>query len=971
MKKLFLLDAMALIYRSHFAFSKTPRINSKGLNTGAVFGFMNTVLEVIEKEKPTHIGVAFDTAEPTFRHIQYAEYKAHRQAQPEDITIGIPYAKKLLEAMNIPILVKPGFEADDIIGTLAKKASSEGFVVYMMTPDKDYGQLVEENIWLYKPSYMGKGVEIMGVKEVLEKWGIKEISQVTDILGLQGDSSDNIPGIPSIGEKTAQKLIEEYESVENLIANADKLAGKLKENVIKYADQGILSKQLAIIDINVPVEFEEENLLLSEVSKDELVPLLDELEFRNIKKRLFGDDTESGQTPANTGQKKKNNPPTGNGQMDLFSIVIPPKVIDPETQAIIDRQIQEINEIFGEATSADTGSAQITSSILLPEKNTIDTVIHRYHLINTPELRQILIDYLLKQAHFCFDTETTKLDPVEAHLIGMSFCAYEKEAYYVPMPEDLAEAQVILEAFRPVFENEAIGKSGQNMKFDIIVLKKYNIEIKGELFDTMLADYLVAPEGRHNMDDMAEKYLNYIPVPIESLIGKKGKNQLSMKDVDIEKIKEYAAEDADITFQLRNVLLPKIKKTESEQLFYDVEMPLMPVLAEIENIGIKIDKAALNESSEILAREVQEIEASIYQLAGESFNIASPKQLGTILFEKLNLDPKAKKTATGQYATGEDILTRLSDKHEIIDKILDYRELQKLKSTYIDALPELINPVDGRVHTSFNQAVTATGRLSSTNPNLQNIPIRTDRGKEIRKAFVAKDNNHLILSADYSQIELRLMAAFSKDPTMMEAFSQGLDIHASTASKVFKVDINEVNSDLRRKAKTVNFGIIYGISAHGLAQRLDIPRKEAGEIIRAYFEQFPLVKTYMDSAIERARETGYAQTKLGRKRYLPDIHSVNNTLREFAERNAINTPLQGTAAEIIKLAMIRIYDWMQKEKLQSKMILQVHDELVFDAHKDEIEILKTNITELMKNALPLEVPMEVGIGIGENWLEAH
>ena len=745
MKKLFLLDALALIYRSHFAFSKTPRINSKGLNTGAVFGFMNTLLEVLEKEKPTHLGVAFDTAEPTFRHIQYADYKAHRQAQPEDISIGIPYTKKLLKAMNIPILVKPGFEADDIIGTLAKKAAREDFVVYMMTPDKDYGQLVEENIWLYKPSYMGKGVEIMGVKEILEKWGITQISQVTDLLGLQGDSSDNIPGIPGIGEKTAQKLIQEYTSVENLIAHADQLSGKLRDNVIKYAEQGLLSKQLAVIDINVPVPFEEENLIMSEVNKAELSDLLDELEFRNIKKRLFGEDgtaESAGSTSYSKPKTKETGKPVG-GQMGLFDA--PPVVHSPETQAIIDRQKQEISEIFGEATPmvfSENEDIRLTSAIPLPEKNTIDTTLHRYHLMDTPELHQMLADHLARQDSFCFDTETDNLDPVEANLVGLSFCAYEKEAYYVPVTA--SEATTLLETFRPVLENEQIEKIGQNLKYDLIVLKKYGLEVKGKMFDTMLADYLVAPEGRHNMDDMAEKYLNYKPVAIESLIGKKGKNQLTMKDVELEKIKEYAAEDADITLQLKNILFPKLAKTGSETLFYEVEMPLMPVLAAIENTGITIDKAALNESSEILLKEVQEIEIRIYELAGETFNIGSPKQLGTILFEKLNLDAKAKKTATGQYATGEDILTRLADKHEIIDKILDYRELQKLKSTYIDALPQLISPLDGRVHTSFNQAVTTTGRLSSTNPNLQNIPIRTDRGKEIRKAFVPKDKNHLI-----------------------------------------------------------------------------------------------------------------------------------------------------------------------------------------------------------------------------------
>jgi DNA polymerase I len=966
-KKLFLLDALALIYRSHFAFIRSPRITSTGMNTSAVFGFTNTLLEVLEKEKPTHIGVAFDTAAPTFRHQQFAAYKAHRQAQPEDITLAIPYTRKLLEALHIPILILPGFEADDIIGTLAKKAVLQGFEVFMMTPDKDFGQLVEEHIHLYKPAVGGKNAEIWGIQEVLDRWGIKNVSQVVDMLGLQGDASDNIPGIPGIGEKTAQKLIQEYESVENLIANAEKLSGKIKENVIKFAEQGLLSKQLATIDVNVPLEFHEEGLLCSEPDKEAVAALCDELEFRTIKRRLLGEEMPVSRNvfpknnPAKTASAKTN----ASGQIDLFAPAN--EEMDEDKKAIIQQQIQDINELFGDVGEV----AALPEMEVFARRETLASTRHRYHLMDTPELRKSLIEHLRLQDSFCFDTETDGLDPVEANLLGFSFCAYQHEAYYVPVPKDFAEAGRIALEFKNLLENPLPEKVGQNLKFDCLLLKKYGIEVSGKLFDTMLADYLIAPDARHNMNEMAEKYLNYTPVPIEDLIGKRGKNQRTMADVDVEKVKEYAAEDADITLQLKEKLLPLLKKTHSEKLFYEVEMPLMPVLTDIEAAGVKIDPIALRESSAILETDIRQLEEKVFQLAGETFNLGSPKQLGLILFDKLKLDAKAKKTASGQYATGEEVLTRLADKHEIVNNILEHRQLQKLKSTYIDALPELISPTDGRIHTSFNQAVTATGRLSSTNPNLQNIPIRTDRGKEIRKAFVPRDKDHLILSADYSQIELRLMAHFSQDKTMQEAFSNGLDIHASTASKVFKVDLNAVTGDLRRKAKTVNFGIIYGISAFGLSERLGIPRSEGAEIIKAYFEEFPQVKAYMDAAIEKVRQTGYAETVLGRKRFLPDIHSNNANMRGFAERNAINMPLQGTAAEIIKLAMIKIHNWMRQEKLESKMILQVHDELVFDAHRSEIEILRQHIPEIMKNALPLSVPMQAEVGVGENWLEAH
>lgn len=947
-KKLFLLDAFALIYRAHFAFIKAPRITSKGLNTSAVFGFTNTLLEVLKDEKPTHLGVAFDTPKPTFRHIQFEAYKAQRQAQPEDITIAVPYVKQLLRALQIPILEVDGFEADDVVGTLAKKAAREGFEVFMMTPDKDYGQLVEEHIYLYKPAISGKGVEIMGPQEICARWGIKEISQVVDMLGLQGDASDNIPGIPGVGEKTAQKLIEEFGSVENLIANTDKLAGKLKEKVIEGADKAILSKHLATIDINVPIEFHEEDLRMCEPDKEVLSALLDELEFRTLRKRLLGEADTPTSTPPPPKVDKK-------GQLNLFGDSAPaPEAVTHDKQPI---------------------STAAPSSLPTPdaptERRTVANSLHRYHLVDTPELRESLAYYLSLQDAFCFDTETTSVDAIDADLVGLSFAYKKGEAFYVPVPTERDEAQKVVEDFRGVLENEKIEKIAQNLKYDMLILQNYGVAVRGPLYDTMLAHYLIEPEKRHNMDILANSYLNYEPVSIESLIGKKGPKQLSMRDVAIEKLVEYAAEDADITLQLKEKLNPLLIDNQAEKLFRGVEVPLVPVLAGMEREGIKVDTNALAEMSAVLEIDMKQVEGEVYGLAGEAFNISSPKQLGVILFEKLKLIKNPKKTATGQYATGEDILSDLEAEHEIARKILDYRELQKLKSTYVDALPLLINAKTGRIHTSFNQAVTSTGRLSSTNPNLQNIPIRTPRGREIRKAFIPKNEDFLILSADYSQIELRIMAAFSQDETMLEAFNNGLDIHASTASKVFKVALSEVNSDMRRKAKMVNFGIIYGISAFGLAQRLGIPRGEAGEIIKAYFQEFPAVKSFMDLSINKARDQKYVETILGRRRYLADIDSQNQTTRGFAERNAINAPIQGSAADMIKVAMINIHDFLQKEKLRSRMILQVHDELVFDAHRDEVELLSNRVNELMINAIPLPVKMETGIGKGNNWLEAH
>jgi DNA polymerase-1 len=946
-KKLFVLDAMALIYRAHFAFSKNPRITSAGLNTSAVFGFTNTLWEVISKEKPTHIAVAFDTPEPTFRHTSYVEYKAHRQEQPEDITLAIPLVKKLLKCFNIPVLEIPGFEADDVAGTIAKRAEANGYQVYLMTMDKDYCQLVTENVFVFKPAYLGNGHETIDIARVLERFGVERVSQVIDILGLMGDSVDNIPGIPGIGEKTAQKLIAEFGSVENLIANADKLKGKQKENVINFAAQGIMSKELATIHCDVPITFTDEDLHYDGPDKEKLSALFDELEFRNMKKRIIGEEyaeettTISVKTTITKSTKK-----TDQSQMSLFGV--------------------------SETVTVTTTNEEEDEEAIAPKNfDTIHTVLHDYHTIDTPELRKSLIEHLKKQPEFCFDTETTSLEAIEAELVGIAFSYYKNEAYYVPIPADRAEAQKLIDEFKEVLEDPTIVKIGQNLKYDILILKNYNIEVKGKIFDTMLAHYLIEPDKRHGMDILAESYLNYAPVSIEGLIGKKSGNQGSMRDVAIEKISQYAAEDADVTYKLKAIFEPLLKQNGLENLFEEVENPLIEVLADMEHAGVKIDTEALKEFSGELAKEIIIAEKKIYEQAGVHFNIASPKQLGDVLFEKLKLDPKAKKTKTGQYATGEEILSKLAYEHKIANDILEFRELQKLKSTYVDALPALISKIDQRVHTSYNQAVAATGRLSSTNPNLQNIPIRTDRGKEIRRAFVHKDENHLILSADYSQIELRIMAAFSKEENMINSFKNGIDIHSTTASKVFKVALDEVNSDMRRKAKMVNFGIIYGISAFGLAQRLDIPRREAAEIIEAYFDQFPSIKTYMDQVINSARETGYVETILGRKRYMADILSNNATLRGYAERNAINAPIQGSAADMIKVAMINIHQWMKKENLKSQMVMQVHDELVFDVHLDELDTMKLNVSKYMKEAIDMGVPMEIGLGVGKNWLEAH
>ncbi len=945
MKKLFLFDAMALIYRAHFAFAKTPRISSKGINTSAVFGFANTILEVIQKEKPDYLGVAFDTPAPTFRHIEYTPYKAQREKQPEDITIAIPYVKRLVEALDIPILILDGYEADDVIGTIAKKAVKENpeIVVYMMTPDKDYGQLVEERIKMYKPAFMGKGVEVLGPKEVCARWNIKNVDQVIDMLGLMGDAVDNIPGIPGVGEKTAQKLLEEFESLENLLENTDLLKGKLQENLINFREQGILSKHLARILCEVPIEYEEEKLKATPPNRALLEPLLDELEFRTLRKRILGEESPAPSAEPKLAPKKDSN------QMDMFAVSSTP-------------QTAEVHGSIEESVSEPTDFSF----------NNLQNTKHQYHLIQGEAAIKSLIGFLARQSSFCFDTETTSLSVVEAELVGMSFAYRKAEAFYVPFPENKEECQKQVDLFKEIFANEAIQKVAQNIKYDMSVLANYNIEIKGDIYDTMLAHYLIEPEKRHNMDAMSMSYLNYEPMSIESLIGKKGIKQGNMRDADVMAVKEYAAEDADITLQLKPILDQKLlSNPKAITLLKEVEMPLSRVLSSIEREGVNLDIPFLKEMSKVLEVDSKAVQQKIYEAAGQEFNIASPKQLGEILFEKLKLDPKAKKTKTGQYMTGEEILSKMESEHAIASLILDFRELQKLKSTYVDALPELISSKTGRIHTSFMQAVTATGRLSSKDPNLQNIPIRTVRGREIRKAFIPRNEEYQILSADYSQIELRIMAAFSQDDSMLEAFNNGLDVHKATAAKVFHVPLEEVNSDMRRKAKTVNFGIIYGVSAFGLAGQLAISRTEAKEIIDQYFVEFPKVKTYMDTCVHTAQELGYVETVLGRRRYLRDIMSANMNERGFAERNAINAPIQGSAADMIKVAMIQIQHFLEKENLKSKMILTVHDELVFDAHIPEINYLRDKINDIMCHALDLGVVMETGIGVGANWLEAH
>ena len=936
MKKLFLLDGMALIYRAHFALSKSPRFTSGGLNTSAVMGFTNTLLDVLKKEKPTHMAVVFDTEAPTDRHIEYEKYKAHRETMPEDLSKALPYIFKVVLGFNIPLITSDGYEADDIIGTLAKKAEQKGYQVYCMTPDKDFAQLVSPNIHIYKPARMGNEMEILGVKEVLAKWEIERPEQVIDILGLWGDAVDGIPGIPGVGEKTAKLLIKQYGSVEEIIAHSHELKGKLRENVEQFAEQGLMSKRLATINLNSPVELDEAGLEMCAPSKDLLEPLFAELEFRTLGRRVFGDDFSVTELKAVS------------IQTDLFGN----PVAGGRTTLTVD--VQDIAEPY-EPTPAKT----------------IATVPHKYYLADTFEKRSDLIAKLKQQKEICFDTETTGTDANFCELVGLSFAIKANEAWYVPVPADQDETMKIVAEFKSVFEDGAIGKTGQNLKFDILMLKWYGVELKGKLFDTMMAHYVIDPDTRHGMDILSENYLGYKPVSITELIGAKGKNQGSMRDVEMEKIKEYAAEDADITLQLKAIFEPKLKEVEAEKLIHEIENPLIYVLADIEFEGVKIDHDTLKEFSKDLEVDVAKLEKIVYEKAGVRFNIASPKQLGEVLFEKLMLDPKAKKTKTGQYQTGEDVLLSLAAKSDIVRDILDYRQLQKLKSTYVDALPQMVNPKTGRVHTSYNQAVAATGRLSSTNPNLQNIPIRTERGREVRKAFIPRNSGHMIVSADYSQIELRIIAEISRDENMMAAFVNNLDIHTATAANVYGIGLDEVTSTQRRNAKAVNFGIIYGQSAFGLSQNLGIPRKEAADIIDNYFAQYPGIKKYMNDTMNFARENGYVTTLMGRRRYLRDINSANQTVRGFAERNAINAPIQGSAADMIKIAMINIHREFCAQKLDARMTMQVHDELVFDVPHAEVEIVKPIILHNMKNAIKTTVPIMVEIGTGLNWLEAH
>ena len=941
-KKLFLLDAYALIYRAFFALNKNPRINSKGLNTSAVMGFLNSLYEILKNENPSHIGVAFDVAGCVGRQQEFSDYKANREKMPDDLRESIPYIIRLVEAFNIPVFGVEGYEADDVIGTLSRKAQDAGFVTYMMTPDKDFGQLVTDKVFMYKPAKFGEPAQVWGPKEVCERYGISEPRQLIDILGLWGDAADNIPGIPGIGEKTAATLVGKYGSVENLITHADELKGKQKENVIEFAEQGLMSKMLATINLEVPVDFDEEELKRKEPNIPALMALFEELEFKTFAKRFLDDyktthaNVEVPAIPTPVVAEKVQKPMPKDGQFDLF-----------------DQTDNEVGDLFS-----------------FSEKDSAKTVAHDYQLVESEEEIERLVSQLLHFSHIVFDTETTSTDVYSAELVGVSLCVKAHEAWYLPMPEQKEACQNRLALLKPLLEDEKRLKIGQNLKYDISMLQQYGVSVNGPLFDTMIAHYLLEPELRHNMDYLAEAYLNYLTIPIEDLIGR-GRTQKTMREVPIDKVVEYASEDADITFQLYQKLLPLLKENGVEKLFYDIEMPLVPVLSQMEANGVKIDNLGLQQVSEEFGKEIQNIENQIYESAGMQFNIASPRQLGEVLFEKLKIDAKAKKTKTGQYATGEDVLQKLVDKHPIVKQVLDYRSFTKLKSTYLDALPALVNPRDGLIHTSYNQAVTATGRLSSNNPNLQNIPVRTENGREIRRAFVPRSSEYTLLAADYSQIELRIIAHLSGDPVMVEDFRLGHDIHAATAAKVFHVPLEEVTKQQRSRAKAVNFGIIYGMSAFGLAERMELSRHEAAEIIKNYFEEYAGIKEYMDRSIALAKEKGYAETILGRRRYLRDINGSNSVVRGFAERNAINAPIQGSSADMIKIAMIGIHQEMKKLQMQSKMILQVHDELVFDAHLDEIETLKAIVNDKMVNAMPLSVPVVVEINTGDNWLEAH
>ena len=926
--KLFLLDAYALIYRAYYAFIKNPRINSKGFNTSAILGFVNTLEEVLKKENPTHIGVAFDPAGPTFRHEAFEQYKAQREETPEAIRLSVPIIKEIIRAYRIPILEVPGYEADDVIGTLATEAGKQGVPTYMMTPDKDYGQLVSDKVFMYRPKHTG-GFEVMGIEEVKSKFNIQSPAQVIDMLGLMGDSADNIPGCPGVGEKTAQKLVAEFESIENLLEHTDRLKGALKTKVETNKEVIAFSKFLATIKIDVPISLDMDALKREAPNESKLRQIFEELEFRTLIDRIL---------------KKEEGP----APLPLFA---------DKTEAVQ-------GDLFAFFSGNGTNDAENS------KLETLDSLHCKYYLIDSEDKRSDLVQKLLTSKILSLDTETTGTEPMEAELVGMSFSIAENEAFYVPVPSERSEALKIVNEFRPVFENEKSLKVGQNIKYDMIVLQNYGVEVKGALFDTMIAHYVLQPELRHGMDYLAEIYLHYQTIPIDELIGPKGKNQKNMRDLAPEEVYRYACEDADVTLKLKKVLEKELKENDAEALFYEIEMPLVPVLVTIERNGVLLDTEALKASSAHFSAQLENIEKEIYALAGETFNIASPKQVGEVLFDKLKIVEKAKKTKTGQYVTSEEVLESLRHKHPVVEKILEHRGLKKLLGTYIDALPQLINPRTGRVHTSFNQTVTATGRLSSSNPNLQNIPIRDENGKEIRKAFIP-DEGCLFFSADYSQIELRIMAHLSEDQNMIDAFRSNHDIHAATAAKIYKKEIEEVDADMRRKAKTANFGIIYGISVFGLAERMNVDRKEAKELIEGYFETYPEVKAYMDKSVKVAQEKGYVETIFHRKRFLPDINSRNAVVRGYAERNAINAPIQGSAADIIKVAMIRIHQRFLKEGIQAKMILQVHDELNFSVPLNEKEKVEKIVIEEMERAYPMQVPLKADCGWGKNWLEAH
>ena len=927
-KKLFLIDAYALIFRAYFAFAKNPRVNSQGLNTSAAFGFTNALIDVIKNEKPTHLAVVFDPPGGSVsRREEFEAYKAHREETPEGITSMIEPIKEIVRAFNVPMIQVNGFEADDVIGTLAKKAEKKGYKTYMMTPDKDFAQLVSENIVMFRPGRGGGPAEVWGVKEVCEKFDIDNVSQVIDVLGLQGDVADNIPGIPGIGPKTASKLLKDYGSVEGIIAHAHELKGKQRENIETFAEQGLMSKSLATIILDIDIDLDEENLLMCDSDPERIRAIFTELEFRNLARRVLGEEIVVGQQTNEPG-----------AQMDLFS-----------TQSLVEEQ-----------TPSETSSYK-----------TLATEKPSYHLITRPEERKELLELLLKQSSVCFDTETDNIEPLHANLVGMSFSYKAREAFYVATPANFEDAKKIVEEFRPFFESPTIEKIAHNIKFDIKVINRYGVQVAAPTFDTMIAHYLINADSKHSMDFLSEFYLNYQPVSITELLGKKGKNQKNMSELSPEEVYDYACEDADITFQLKQIFEPEIQKEHLKELFYNMEMPLVEVLKSMEQEGITIDAEGLKVYSEELGKTLDELDIAIKKEAGMDFNIDSPKQLGEVLFDHLQIISKAKKTKTGQYATGEDVLQKLKHAHPIIELILDYRQLRKLKNTYVDPLPTMMDPVDGRIHTNYMQAVAATGRLSSNNPNLQNIPIRSEKGREIRRAFISRGKDFKLMAADYSQIELRIIAALSEDKNMIEAFRSGQDIHAATASKVFNVPLEEVTRDQRSSAKAVNFGIIYGQSAFGLAQNLNISRTEAKQIIDSYFEQYPTIKGYMDGAIASAREKGYVETIMQRRRYLADINSANAVVRGFAERNAVNAPIQGSAADVIKLAMIRVHNAMVKANVKSKLLLQVHDELVFDVHESELDQMKALVQQKMEAAVQLAVPMEVEIEVADNWLDAH